>query len=104
MLDEDPQYLLVAPYRSHREIMDYPESRVVKAHCGHYAWLSPQGEPYFETCYVICLDCAEDVMMDSDPQSQKYAVPGSLEAIEARLGAVEAGHARAFMRQLGIRE
>ena len=97
-----PAYLLLAPYRSHLEISLYPDSRVIKANCGHHAWLSPQGEAYADNCYTCCMDCGEEVVRD--PEAIKSAVPGAMDAVRAKEGQGAVDSARAFMRQYGIEE
>ena len=99
---DDAVVLVLSTYRSHVEITRFPTLRVVKANCGHLAWLSPQGEPYVETSYTCCLDCAPPLL--DDPTVDKRAVDGAADALGALHGQGAADAARAFMRKVGIRE
>jgi hypothetical protein len=103
--EQEAAWLLLAVYRGHWEINDYPGSRVLKANCGHLAWLSPQGERYVdEGAYLCCMDCGDELFRADDKEIRKQAVAGAVDHIQANLGQPAADFARTFMRRHGIRE
>ncbi len=93
--------LVLAPFRSHIEIIHYPASRTLRADCGHWAWLSPKGEKYLGACRTMCLDCAD---MDSADAHQLIAPKGTLDYIRQVAGENGAAAAEQMIRQLGVAE
>jgi len=103
-MDEEPAFLVVAPFRTHLDVVAYPTSRMIRANCGHLAWLSPQGEHMVAVAYTCCSDCAQEVLIDESAGHERRAVPGAIEALRALHGDEEADKARAFLRAHGIIE
>lgn len=99
---QSEHYLVVAPYAGPHEIAEYPTSRVIKASCGHLAWLSPQGEQYVAAGTIVCLHCAEPML--KNPDIPQIAAVGALEAIAAQAGDLAAWKVRAMMRRANIAE
>jgi hypothetical protein len=82
----------------------FPDSRIIRANCGHLAWLSPQSESLLQTAYTCCQDCGWEILTDPDPRAPKATVPGAMKAIEARFSQREVNRTRAFMRSFGIQD
>ncbi len=100
-----PNILVLAPYRGPWEVGIYLTGRVVKADCGHHAWLSLQGEPYLgvDGCQSQCMDCYDaetSLIADKDVR----VVPGAVEEIRRLHGDEFTGQVKDFMRTYGIRE
>lgn len=100
--DDVAEFLILAPYRHHLEVAHYRESRIIRANCGHLAWLSPQGEPYVEKRYTCCEDCGQEAI--SGPDAENYVLPGVLDYLQRLHGDEAVQEAREKMRRLGVKE
>lgn len=101
MSDAEPTHLILAPYRSHREVMLYPKSRVIKANCGHFCWLSSPGESVADTAHTICVDCYENNPIEDVTE---MTVPGAVDFVRLTLGEDAARGFRRRMADKGITE
>lgn len=99
--DEVP-HLILQVYKHHRQIILYPTSRIVRANCGHLAWLSPQGEGLLATAYTLCTECYEASVYPDD--RKENTVPGAVQALEELWGTETAEAVREELRQRGIKE
>jgi len=98
---DEPHWLILACFRSHREAFHQTtNSRVIRANCGHLAWLSPNSEPFVDVAYTCCEDCAAEVMQTSS--GARCSVPGALAEIERTFGRQARGDCEEFMRRQGI--
>jgi hypothetical protein len=102
--EEEVPFLVLQPYGSHREIVLYPTSRIVRANCGHLCWLSPQGEPMLATAYTICIPCQEATYFPTGDPEDMRTVPGAVEALGALWGDEVADSIREELRRRKITE
>lgn len=105
MTDEGAEVpmLVLATYHGHLEIVAHPTSRVLRANCGHLAWLSPPGEAIMDRgAYTTCEDCYELSVLPEG--AEKVAVPGAVESLEALWGMRIGDAVREELRRRGIRE
>jgi len=79
------EYLLIlVPFTTHLEAIEYPDSRIVVADCTHRAWLSPQSDAHIAAnpgVRTTCLPCLT-IAAAGRPVSA-YLVPGSLDRARA---------------------
>lgn len=98
----DVQFLILSPYRGHWQMEIFPDSRIVRANCGHLCWLSPQGESRLQVAYTNCLDCAQEIV--DSPDQQKFMVAGTFSAIRRLWGDDAVIAAGLEAKRLGLRE
>lgn len=101
-MEEEVPFVVLQVYAGHWEIAVYPTSRVVRANCGHLAWLSPQGEGMAAANYTLCTECLEASWRG--PDDEMVTVPGAVQALGELWGADVASEVREELRRRGITE
>jgi hypothetical protein len=101
--------LVIAPYRGHWEVAEFPEQRVTRASCGHLGWISPPGDMLIAQCSdaeIICMDCfdAAGGLANLPADAKMETAPGLMDFAARTLGEDPAETIRRFMNRWNIEE
>ena len=100
--EKDITYLILGAFHSYLEIAFFPTSKVIKADCGHWAWISPSAQAVMVGCVSMCEDCSTEIM--ADEAVPKFAPAGTIDAIRELEGDAVADYAAVQMAKDGVTE